>query len=411
MAEFLATDFMPEWLAYFLVATVQCLLLFTLALVAAAAFTWAERKVSGRLQDRLGPTRVGGRFGWLQSPADGLKLICKEDFVPGGADVFLFKLAPYISFGIAFSVFIALPFADNWVAVRLDTAAFFVLAIAGLEVFGAIIGGYGSASKWSLYGAMREMAQVVSYEVPLGFCVVIPVMIVGSMDLVEIGNFQNGWFTSWLLFHDPFTFVTGFIFLTCATAGCNRAPFDLAEAESELVAGFLTEYSGFRWSTFFMAEYTAMTAICILGSILFLGGWNGPIPIATYLGLTPEVHPVAGYFGNLLGMTNLITKAVLGVLFMMWLRWTLPRIRIDQVITLCWKYCTPIVAAMLVGAMLWTFGVRGGWSETITEKQPADNSQTSAALTNPNNPLAVIERCISIDYADINKKPLLEGGE
>ncbi len=378
MAEYLAI-YIPEWLAYLIPATVQVTLILVLALIFAASFTWADRKVSARLQDRLGPTRVGGRFGWLQSPADGLKLICKEDFVPGGADRWLFKLAPYISFCVAFTIFIAIPFADGWVANPMHTAAFFVLAIAGLEVFGVILGGYASSSKWSLYGAMRETAQVVSYEVPLAFSVLIPVMIVGTMDLVEVGNFQSGWFTNWLIFHDPFTFVTAFIFLICATASCNRAPFDLAEAESELVAGFLTEYSGFRWSIFFMAEYTAMTAFCILGSILFLGGWNGPIPIAQYVGLTHDVHPLAGYLGNLLGMCNVLTKGVIGVVVMMWLRWTLPRVRIDQVITLCWKYCTPIVAAMFVGAMLWAFGVRGGFSDLVSSGSESIDSTATVA--------------------------------
>ena len=150
-----------------------------------------------------------------------------------------------------------MPFASGWVAARLDTAVFFMLAVAGLEVFGVILGGYASGSKWSLYGAMREAAQVVSYEIPLGMCVVVPVLLAGTMDLVAIGDAQAGWVTNWYVLHDPFTFVTFWIYVTCATASVNRAPFDLPEAESELVAGFMTEYSGFRWSIFMMAEYTA----------------------------------------------------------------------------------------------------------------------------------------------------------
>ena len=162
-----------------------------------------ERKVAARIQDRLGPTRVGGRFGWLQSPADGLKLLCKEDIIPAGADRLLFRLAPYVSFAAAFSVFLAIPVASGWVAVRLDTAVFFVLAVAGLEVFGVLLGGYSSGSKWSLYGAMREAAQVVSYEIPLGMCVVVPVLLAGTMDLVAIGDAQAGWADHWYLLHDP----------------------------------------------------------------------------------------------------------------------------------------------------------------------------------------------------------------
>jgi NADH-quinone oxidoreductase subunit H len=335
---------------------------------AAAVFTWMERKVSGRIQDRLGPTRVGGRFGWLQSPADGLKLLAKEDTMPAGADALLFKLAPYISFCASFCIFLALPFANGWVAQHLNVAAFFVLAIAGLEVFGVILGGYASGSKWSLFGAMREAAQVVSYEVPLGLCVVVPVMIAGTMDLVAIGNMQRGMFWNWLVFHDPFTFLAFCVYFTCAVASVNRAPFDLAEAESELVAGFLTEYSGFRWSVFFMAEYGSMVAVSCLAAILFFGGWNGPIPVVDWLGLSPVVNPVtgellnpvAGWFGSLLGACNLLLKAFLGVVFMMWVRWTLPRLRIDQVMTTCLKYCIPLAAASFLGAMLWTYFLPGG---------------------------------------------------
>ena len=343
-----------------LVSLVHVVLLLTLAAAAAAVFTWAERKIAGRIQDRLGPTRVGGRFGWLQAPADGLKLVCKEDLVPAAADSWLFRLAPYISFCAAFSIYLALPFADGWVAQHLNVAVFFILAVAGVEVFGVILGGYASGSKWSLYGAMREAAQVVSYEVPLGLCVVIPVMIAGTMDLVAIGNMQAGWCTQWLIFHDPFTFLAFWVYLVCAVASVNRAPFDLAEAESELVAGFLTEYSGFRWSVFFMAEYASMLAVGGLAAILFFGGWNGPVPIAELVGLTHDTHPLAGYLGNLLGACNFVCKATLGVIFMIWLRWTMPRLRIDQVLTTCLKYCIPLATAMFLGAMLWTYAFPGG---------------------------------------------------
>ncbi len=367
MAEFLIRNLELDawsWLAYTAAALVQCGLLLVLLLVVAAGFTWAERKVSARIQDRLGPTRTGGRFGWLQSPADGLKLLCKEDLMPADADGPLFKLAPYVSFCPAFCVFAALPFADGWVALPLNVAVFFILAVGGLEIFGVIMAGYASASKWSLYGAMREAAQVVSYEIPLGICCVIPVMIAGSMDLVEIGNGQAGWIWNWYIFHDPFTFVTFWIYLTCIVAGTNRAPFDLPEAESELVAGFLTEYSGFRWSIFFMAEYGSMFLLSGLGAILFLGGWNGPIPIGQGLvDLAPEtgtLTAVAVVVAKLLGVCNVIFKCTLGVVFMMWLRWTLPRLRIDQVMTTCLKYCVPLSAAMFFGAMVWTFVFPGG---------------------------------------------------
>jgi len=365
LAKYLVEDW--QWLASLAAAGVHVGILLTVVLVAAALFTWMERKVSGRIQDRLGPTRVGGRFGWLQSLADGIKLIAKEDLVPKEADALLFRLAPYISFSASFCVFVALPFADGWVARHLNVAVFFILAVAGLEVFGVILAGYASGSKWSLFGAMREAAQVVSYEVPLGLCVVVPVMIAGTMDLVAIGNMQSGWLNNWLIFHNPFVFLTFWVYFTSAVASVNRAPFDLAEAESELVAGFLTEYSGFRWSVFFMAEYASMTAVSGLAAILFLGGWNGPVPITEFLGLTPEISPVTGqiinpvqvWLGNLLGACNFIFKCGLGVTVMMWARWTLPRLRIDQVLTTCLKYCVPLAAATFLGAMLWSCLVPG----------------------------------------------------
>ena len=349
---------------YVLAALIHTVLLLLVPLSGATLFIWMERKVAGRMQDRLGPTRVGGSFGWLQSLADGIKLTTKEDLTPGKADVVLFKLAPYLSFAASFCAFIALPFANGWVGQHLNVAVFFILAVLGLEVFGVILAGWASASKWSLYGAMREGAQVVSYEVPLALCVIVPVMICGTMDLVAIGNMQAGWMTNWLIFHDPFTFCVFWVYFICATAGVNRAPFDLVEAESELVAGFLTEYSGLRWCIFFMAEYGSMFVVSALAGILFFGGWHGPVPIFEALGTVfgyqwayaPEetVWRLTGYIANLVGCANLILKGVIGVTVMIWVRWTLPRLRIDQVITMCWKYCVPIGAAMFVGALLWT---------------------------------------------------------
>ena len=276
LASFLSLSVAPESIAgYILAALVHIFLLLNLVAVGALVFIWLERKVSGRIQDRLGPTRVGGKFGWLQTLADGIKLLTKEDLMPDGADEFLFKIAPYVSFCASLTVFMAIPFAGGaypFVAIHLNVAVFFIIAVLGLEVFGVILAGYSSASKWSLFGAMREAAQVVSYEVPLGMCAVVPVLLAGSMDLVFIGDRQAGGFWNWYIFHDPFTFITFWVYFTCATASVNRAPFDLAEAESELVAGFHTEYSGLRWSFFFMAEYGSMMAVSLLASILFLGG-------------------------------------------------------------------------------------------------------------------------------------------
>jgi len=215
-----------------------------------------------------------------------------------------------------------------------------------------ILAGYASGSKWSLFGGMREAAQVVSYEVPLGLCVLVPVMIAGTMNLVTIADKQAGLFTNWYIFHDPFTFVVFWVFFTCAMASVNRAPFDLAEAESELVAGFHTEYSGIRWSIFFMAEYGSMFIVSGLAAIMFFGGWNGPIPVFSVIG---SDNWYLGYLTNLAGCANFIMKASLGVTVMIWIRWTLPRLRIDQVITMCWKYCVPIAAVCFLGVLGWQY--------------------------------------------------------
>ncbi len=353
MADFFANSIgMPWSLAYLLAALIHCALILGLVAVAALFFIWIERKVSGRIQDRLGPTRVGGKFGWLQTLSDGIKLIAKEDLAPREADKALFRFAPYISFAASYTAFLALPFANGWVVLDINIGLFFIMAVLGLEVFGVILAGYASGSKWSLFGAMREAAQVVSYEVPLGICLVIPVLICGTMNLTTIGNMQAGLFTNWLIFHDPFTFLVFWVFFVCALASVNRAPFDLAEAESELVAGFLTEYSGLRWSYFFMAEYSSMLLVSGLAAILFFGGWNGPVPIFHWIGWADNPG-FTGYLANLAGCINFLTKAVVGVTVIVWVRWTLPRLRIDQVMTMCLKYCVPLAAFCFVGVLTW----------------------------------------------------------
>src|SRR5947207_9801063 len=195
------------------------------------------------------------------------------------ADQMLFRLGPYIALAGAFLAFVALPFGNNVVAQNMNVAIFYMLAVMSSEVFGVILGGYGSGSKWALFGGMREAAQVVSYEVPRALSVLVPVIVAGSMNLNTVGTMQAGPMWDWFVFHDPFTFGAFWTFFTCGTASCKRAPFDLAEAESELVAGFHTEYSGFRWLIFFMAEYGSMFAISGIAVLLFLGGWHlGVLP-------------------------------------------------------------------------------------------------------------------------------------
>jgi NADH-quinone oxidoreductase subunit H len=328
----------------------------------AIIFVWLERKVSGRIQDRLGPTRVGGKYGWLQTIADGVKLLLKEDLIPADSDRPLFRISPYIVLCGSFAAFLVIPFTFRWAAVNMNVGLFFMLAVMSVEVFGVIMAGYASGSKWALYGGMREAAQVVSYEVPMAMNLVPAVIAAASMNLNDVASAQAGGIWDWYCFHDPFTFFAAIVYLVCATASCKRAPFDLAEAESELVAGFHTEYSGFRWLIFFMAEYASMLAVAWIATIMFWGGWSGPLPVTQWLGLWTDVNGdgkiTAGVdqpnlLANLIGLLNFIAKGYSLIFLMMWIRWTLPRIRIDQVMKTCLKYLLPITCFLLLGAAAW----------------------------------------------------------
>ncbi|MEX0704434.1 MAG: complex I subunit 1 family protein [Planctomycetales bacterium] len=375
-----------------LAAFVHAVILIQLFAVAPLVFVWLERKVSGRIQDRLGPTRVGGRFGWLQGLADGIKLIQKEDLVPTAADGMLFRMAPYIACVASFGGFMVLPFADGWVAVVSDIGVFLLFGILSLEVLGIILAGYSSGSKWSLFGGMREAAQMVSYEIPLALCGLIPIVALGTLNLGDIGRMQSGWlFPNWMIFHDPFTFLAFFVFFTVATAGCKRAPFDLAEAESELVGGFHTEYSGMRWMFFYMAEYGSMFLVSAVAAYLFLGGWHtGLAPLDAGIeslrgfgrNTIVEGFSVGSYVANLIFMVVLVTKASLLVIVQIWVRWTLPRLRIDQVMQTCLKYLLPMSCALFLGVAVWPLLLANalgrtslidwpeGWSRPLGERVP-----------------------------------------
>ena len=342
----------------YLLIVVAAALLIGFMLVSAVFSVWLERKVAGRIQDRLGPTRVGGKFGWLQTLADGMKLLYKEDLIPATADQMLFRVGPYIALAGSFIAFLALPFGNGIVGVNMNIALFFMLAVMSSEVFGIILIGYGSGSKWSLFGGMREAAQMVSYEIPMALCILVPVIVAGSMNLTEVALRQQGiW--NWLIFHDPFTFCAFWTYYTCAMASCKRAPFDLAEAESELVAGFHTEYSGFRWLVIFMAEYGSMFAVSGIACLMFLGGWSIGIPweLTDVFSDTLGMGTAGWYVGNLLNVVVFIAKGWFLVFVMMWVRWTLPRLRIDQVMMTCLKYLLPISCVLLMGVSLWQLAV------------------------------------------------------
>ncbi|HLQ44919.1 MAG TPA: NADH-quinone oxidoreductase subunit NuoH, partial [Planctomycetaceae bacterium] len=354
----------------------------------AGIFIWAERKVSARIQDRLGPTRCGGRFGWLQSLADGIKLIQKEDLVPKEADGLMFRLAPYIVVIASFTAYMMLPFSDGWTALGLDVGLFLTLAILSLEVLGVILAGYSSGSKWALFGAMRESAQMVSYEIPMAICALCPIVTAGTLNLNEVALLQTGGVSNWNILH-PFNFFAFFVFFTCATASCKRAPFDLAEAESELVAGFLTEYSGMRWSFFFLAEYASMFLVSGLATVMFLGGWDDGFGILTAI-KTAAPDGLGNYLANVAGCVVFLVKASVLVCVQIWVRWTLPRLRIDQVMTTCLKYLIPISCILFAGTVAYPLVLAKMSRQTSIIGPPAGER-----LVKPRVPGVTVTRSVS----------------
>jgi NADH-quinone oxidoreductase subunit H len=316
---------------------------------------WWERKVAGHIQSRLGPNRVGP-IGLLQSIADGVKLILKEDLVPKDADGLLFRLAPYLAFAPAFAAFLAIPFGPDLVFEgRLGAGLFWILAVLSVEVMGVILAGWASNNKWSVYGAMREACQMVSYEIPLGVSIIVGVMAAGTLNLVALGHLQDGGIHTWLIYRNPFAFLAFFTFFVASLASNKRAPFDLPESESELVAGFHTEYSGLRFSFFFFAEYAAMFVVGAIQTALFLGAWNDPFGLIGYFYREFQANENwAGMMAlNVIGAGIFITKCLAIIFVQMWLRWTLPRPRIDQVLYACVKVLLPLAFVLLLGAAVW----------------------------------------------------------
>ena len=307
-------------------------------------YVYAETKIAGFMQDRIGPKRVGPH-GLLQTVADAVKLLFKEAIYPAGADKFLFMLAPCLVVVGAFLSFVVVPFGSNLQTADLNVGVFYVVAVSSLSTVGLIMAGWASNNKYALFGAMRSAAQIVSYEIPAVMTLLVVVMIVGSLSLQDIVSLQAGGLQNWFLWrYFPLMPIAFLVFFTAGLAECNRAPFDIPEAESELVAGFHTEYSGFFFAMFFMAEYTEMVVISAVASVLFLGGCYAPLPALQSLG------PIG------LGPFWLLAKAWLLVFVMMWLRWTLPRLRVDQLMHVAWKVLLPISMALVVvigGLVMW----------------------------------------------------------
>jgi NADH-quinone oxidoreductase subunit H len=321
---------------------------------------YAERKLAAFMQDRLGPMEVG-YYGILQSIADLLKLLQKERIVPTTASPFLFALAPVLIFMAVFLGMAVIPLSSTWNGAPFSSGLFFLLAITSLDVVGIIMAGWSSGNKYSTLGGIRSVAQILSYEVPLGLSVLCVALFNGSLDLQEISVAQSGissayflgikafdvtgfgGFLAWNIFQMPVLFFVWIVFFICSLAESNRAPFDLPEAESELVAGFRTEYSGFPWAIIMLAEYGMMLLLCMLAAVLFFGSWNSPLP------------GVAGRFtsGPVWGIVWLITKAMVLVGMKIWVRWTFPRLRINQMLELSWKYLTPAMLLLLFVVAIW----------------------------------------------------------
>lgn len=351
---------MNFYIIYLLVAASLFAFTATFALVA----VYAERKISAFIQDRLGPMEVG-RYGVLQSFADILKLLQKEFIVPAAADRALFVLAPFIIFISVYLGFAAVPWAPDLMPSSLNLGVFYIFAIISVETIGILMAGWGSNNKYALLGSMRSVAQMISYEIPAGISVISAVMISQTLDLQQIAagqgilsgqavyfsgiwNVQNiGGILAWNIFQAPHLIIAYVIYFIATLAECNRAPFDIPEAESELVAGFHVEYSGLRFAFVFLAEYSMMFLLGMIGVILFLGGWNTPLP---NLG---SVKLAEWTTGTGFGIFWIMLKTLLVVGVQIWIRWTLPRFRVDHLMSFCWKILTPLAFMCMLISGIW----------------------------------------------------------
>ncbi len=340
-----STWVLTPW-AYLIAMMVAGVGMTSFAAVFAGLTSYWERRVAARMQSRVGPNRVGP-FGLLQWVADALKLIMKEDLIASSADRVLFRLAPYFLLIATVTTFVVLPFGYRLGVTDMNVGLFFLVAATALSVIGVLLSGWASNSKWSLFGGMRAAAQVVSYEVPAGLAVMVPVIAAGSLSLHTIIRAQGGFPWDWFMFQTPMGFAAFFVLFLALLAEGNRTPFDLPEAESELVSGYNTEYSGIRFGYFFLAEWGNLWVMSALVTTLFLGGWQVPGVSMPQLFAWEQADVVPMWFFAA-SLLVFCTKVVVLVNVIIWIRWTLPRFRVDQMMSLCWKWLVPIALGCLV---------------------------------------------------------------
>ena len=336
-------------LAFIFAVLIAAVVIFAVMAINALVAVYAERKISAFMQDRIGPMGQGpglhaGKWGLLQTVADTIKLILKEDIIPKAADRKLFIIAPFVIFLGAFIALAAMPFGPGLVAADMNIGIFYILAVSSFGVIGIILAAWSSDNKWSLFGGMRSAAQIISYEIPAALSLVSVLLLAGTLNMQGIIQSQAGtvwWFLpNWNIFNNPFSFLAFLIYFISGVAETNRTPFDIPEAESELVAGFHTEYSGMRWAFFFLSEYGNMLVVCGLTVVAFLGGWQSPI---------------AGIMeGAWWGLFWFLTKLTAIIFIMIWFRWTFPRLRVDQLMSVAWKILLPIALINLFGVGMWT---------------------------------------------------------
>lgn len=327
------------WLLYILLAAPPLVFILLFAVVT----VWTEMKVSAHMQDRVAYMYTGPH-GLFQPVADILKLLQKEDTIPAAADKWLFRMAPFLVFMGTYAGFAALPFSSAYIGSNINLGVFYIIAISSIVVIGLLMAGWASNNKWSLIGAMRSAAQIISYEIPVALALLIAVMITGSLNLQEVIRFQDGGIQNWVVFGGPFpilqkllllpfTLIAFLILFVAGVAEVNRTPFDLPEAESELVQGYNTEYSGMKFAIFYLAEYANMYLVSAVAACIFLGGWSSPF----------------GSFmsGPFWGVLWIVLKGFFFVFLQIWIRWTLPRLRVDQLMFTSWKVLTPFLFACI----------------------------------------------------------------